>query len=168
MNVMRRSLTLWDLLRHSKAFSWVLSCSERLLKVLSHFVTFMFFLRRSKAFSLVMSSSKKFQKVLRRSLTFWDIQRCIEVFSWVERGSQRFLKNQRNYLMFWGVLRHSQGYLEVVKVRKCYEVSLIIWSVMRRSEVCSWAMSSSESFQESRFRGWWTFYWSHLHIQTYI
>ena len=66
--MLRYSLVFQNVMRSSEIFSWVLSGSERLLKVLRCFQMLWDVLRVPKAFSWVLSGSERFLKLLRRSL----------------------------------------------------------------------------------------------------
>ena len=105
LKVLRYSLML---LGCSEAFSWVLSCFEKLMKILRHVLTFWCVLgvqRQSHWFCMVLKGSWWFCGILICSGVFWSVLRCIvssELFWIVSEGSETYFWHSG---VFWAILR---------------------------------------------------------------
>ena len=121
-NVLRHSLISWGFLKHSEAFSWVLSGSKCFLRVLRYYLTFW------ELWGVLMSTLLLW-KVPGNSETFSDILGCFEAFwgvpmgvwkclwrlrsnvlGWSGVGSERFLMVLKCSLTYWVALRHSEAF----------------------------------------------------------
>ena len=151
LNVLRRSLIFWGVLRcysgfwrfqrRSKLFWGLLGHSGIFCEVLMHFHTYWavlidfwriwvilwncgVFSRVSEAFLLIWALLKGSSRITGVCLTFWDVLRLFDLFSYVLSSAKSLLKNVRRFLVFWGVF----------------------WGFKRRSEAFSWVLSGCEMF----------------------
>ena len=64
--------------------------------------------------SFVLSRSEKFLKVMRQSLTFYSVSKHSKVFSWLLSSSDRSLEVLRRFLLLWVILGYSEAFLGVL------------------------------------------------------